>query len=209
MDYTGNSKSEKEPKAPAAKSEKKVEKVVTEPVVLKKKGIGRRFKGLLVEADLRSVAQYIMLDVLLPAARNTIVDATSRGIERMMYGEQAVRRRDFGPGPRITYNNPLRRQPIDPRMAPPSRGGGTVRVNRRPHDDIIFSSREEADLVLERLGDLIDQFQVATIADLGDLVGLTTSHVDHKWGWYSVVDASIQQIREGYLLALPDPEVIA
>lgn len=203
MDYQGNSKKEKEA---SNLPEKKVEKVVVGEVVVQKKSIGRKFRDLFIEADFKSVARYVVSDVLLPAIRNTIVDASTKGIERMMYGDSAIRRRNYGPGPRITYNNPLSR---GYRAAPPPRSPmGMVTPGRHVRDEFILSSREEAELVLERMNDIIDQYQVASVADLNELVGLHHTHVDQNWGWEYLGDVPIRQIREGYLIDLPPAEPI-
>lgn len=58
-------------------------------------------------------------------------------------------------------------------------------------------------MVLERLNDIIDRYEVASVADLHELVGLPTTHVDNKWGWENVRYAEVRQIREGFLLDLP------
>lgn len=209
-DYQGNAKKNK----PEPKPEKVIEKVVVGEVIVKKKSLGRKFKDLFIEADLRTVVRYVCSEVLLPAARNMIVDGASKGVERMMYGESAVRRSRYGPnsGPRITYNNPINRGYRDAsyrdttsRPTPPSGGPGSARQNQ---DTIILSSREEAELVLERLNDIIDTYEVVSVADLNDLVGLPTTYINNNWGWIFLGDVQIQQIREGYLLNMPPAEPI-
>ncbi len=105
-DYQGNSKKMKETEKIPPKN---IERVVVGEVVVHKKSIGRKFKDLFIEADFRTVIKYVATDVLLPAARNMIVDASTKGVERLLYGESAMRRRNFGTGPRITYNNPINR----------------------------------------------------------------------------------------------------
>ncbi len=205
-DYQGNSKKMKESeKIP----EKKVERVVASEVIIPKKSIGRKFKDLFIEADFKTVVKYVGSDVLLPAARNMIVDASSKGVERLLYGESAVRRRNYGPGPRVTYNNPINRgysgSPLQSSRHAPS-VLPEPRTSRHGRDNFILSSREEAELVLERMNDIIDTYEVASVADLNDLVGLPTTHVDNKWGWVYLGDVQIRQIREGYLIDFPPSE---
>jgi hypothetical protein len=90
----------------------------------------------------------------------------------------------------------------------PDQGPRSIRVNRRDANDIILTSREEAELVIERLIDIIDKYDVASLADLNDLLGLPTSHVDNKWGWTYLNNVEIRQIRNGYLIDLPSLEEI-
>lgn len=206
-DYQGNSKKAKEvEKVPA----KNVEKVVVGEVIVQKKSIGRKFKDLFIEADFKSVVRYIAADVMLPAARNMIVDASTKGVERLLYGESAIRRRNLGAGPRVTYNNPINRGYRDSSPFHTSRHAPPVspepRSSRHNRDEFIISSREEAELVLERMNDIIDTYEVASVADLNDLVGLPTTHVDNKWGWVYLGDVQIRQIREGYLIDFPPAE---
>lgn len=206
MDYQGNSKKSKEVQL---KPDKKVEKVVTGEVKTKAKPLGRKVKDVFVSADFRSVATYVAADVLLPALRNMIVDASTKGIERMMYGESASRRRGYsGSGPRVTYNNPISRNSQYVGSGPGSRHIPDPRVRRASQDDLILSSREEAEQVLSMLNDIIDQYEQASVADLNDLVGLPTSHVDNKWGWSYLGNADVRQLRDGYLINLPPAEPI-
>lgn len=206
MDYQGNSKKEKED-VPA----KNVEKVVVGTVIVQKKSLGRKFKDIFVEADFKTVVKYVISDVLIPAARNMIVDASTKGIERMMYGERAIHRSSFGSGPRITYNNPINRasyRPGPPQRLAPSIEQGARRSSQHDRGSFILSSREEAEQVLERMNDIIDTYEVASVADLNELVGFSSSHVDNKWGWIFLGDVPVRQVREGFLIDLPDPEPI-
>lgn len=203
MDYQSNSKKSKSPE-----KTKEVEKVVTGEVVSKPKPIGRKFKDIFITADFGSVVTYVGQEVLIPAARNMIVDTFTKGIERMMYGDTRPRHRrsysSYDRGPRVTYNSPVSRSAYrEPSTRPPA---GIER--RRDSRDIILSSRDEAELVIERLNDICDSYDVASVADLHDLVGLPTTHVDNKWGWSDVTSASVHQVREGYLLDLPPAEAI-
>jgi len=206
-DYAGNSKRAKQD---AGKPEKHVEKVVATEAVVMKKSLGRKFKDIFIAADFKSVMRAIFNEVLIPAARNTIVDATDQGVKRMMYGEATMRRRAASSGPRITYNNPINRGgyggpgPSRPAALVP----GESRSPRYQRDDFILSSREEAELVVERMQDIIDNYEVVSVGDLNDLVGLPTTYMDNKWGWTYIGDVQIRQIREGYLIDLPSAEPI-
>lgn len=206
-DYQGNSKKSKEAQNTPPKV---IEKVVVGEVIIPKKSLGRKFKDIFIEADFKTVVKYVVSDVLLPAARNTIVDASTKGIERLLYGDSAMRRRNYGSsGPRITYNNPIDRgyRSSGPsRFAPPvSPEPRSLQSNR---ETFILSSREEAELVVEQMVLIIDQYDTASVADLNQLVGIQTSHTDNKWGWSNLNNVQIRQIREGYLIDFPPAEYL-
>jgi hypothetical protein len=209
-DYQGNSnKSKEQHPAKGQPVEKKLEKAVFEQkVVARKKPLGLRIKEVIFGGEVNSAGRYIAGEVLLPAFRNLLVEATTKGIERMVYGDSAYDRRPTGNGykPKFTYNNPINSSgPRRPQANLPDQ------PRQRPrHDDteIIFGSRSDAELVLERLQDVIDQFQVTSMADLNEIVGLQTSHIDHKWGWENVRFAEIRQTRDGFVLNLPPAQPI-
>lgn len=74
-------------------------------------------------------------------------------------------------------------------------------------DEIILPTRVEADQVLERMFDLLDKYEIVTVADLYDLVGVDSNYTDEKYGWEDLRGADVDRLsRGGYLLDLPRPE---
>jgi len=208
-EFPGNANKDKDAKKPAPKTDKKIEKVVSGQVTERKKPFGQRFKDTFFGGEFRAARGYVVSEVLLPALRNLIVDATSKGIERMIYGDVSPRRPASRGGygsPKIQYNSPVQRErgPIFlPDQPPRSRG------RRQEINDILFVSREEAELVLERMVDIINDYDVVSKADLNELAGLQSTYVDNNWGWVDLRYASVRQTRDGFLLDLPPYEPLA
>lgn len=207
-DYTApKAKKKRRPDEPVP--EKNVEKVVTTEVIVKKRGIGTKIKNLFVEADLKSVVQYVTYDILIPAARSMIVEGAARGAERLIYGE-SVRRRGIGMqhGSRTTYNLPPDRggrvELRDPRTNPPGRSS----IPRRGRRDFFLQSREEADIILDAMFNLLSTYEVVSVHDLHELAGLPTSHVDQKWGWTDLKGVDVRPSRDGFYIDLPPEEPI-
>lgn len=212
MEFPSNSnKKDDQKKVP----EKKIEKVVTGQVITKRKSTGSKFKSVFFGGEFKGAFRYILADVLLPAARNLLVDATTKGIETIVYGESKRNgvRRTPEYSNRIQYNRPVNRG-VDPYerdrpFMPGQRTNRPIRSETRQQScDIILSTREEAELVLERLIDIVDMYEVVSLADLYDLVGLPSNHTDNKWGWTFLNNGLVTQVREGYLLQLPPMEAI-
>lgn len=189
---------------------KKIEKVVTGEVVKQKRPIGVRFKEVFFGGEFKSATRYIAADVLLPAMRNLVVDAVESGIKRIVYGEGQFSRgrthatQDYRP--RTTYNQPIDRSRSRAYLPdqPPRPVGGS----RQGVDDLVLVSREEAEAVLDGLNTIIQKYDVVSVADLYELVGLPSTHVDNKWGWTTLHHSAIRQVRNGYLLELPRAEEI-
>jgi hypothetical protein len=198
VDYPANSKRGKDAPVEKARPEKVVEGAVTR----RKKGLRDKLAQTFLSEDSSSVFTYVVVDVLVPAAKNAISDAISQGIERMLFGDIRTRRAPVGGGRPGGYTN-YSRMHEEPRRE-------MTRQARATHDfsDIVLASRGDAEDVIDRLRDLISQYETATVADLYDLVGLTGDFTDDKWGWYDLRVASVRAVRGGYLLNLPRTQPI-
>jgi hypothetical protein len=205
-EFPGNSNKSKENNPPA----KKIEKVVTGEVVVKQKGVGTKFKEIFFGGDAKTAALYVTADVLLPALRNLLVDSVTKGAERLVFGESVHTRRrpemrsSEMRNSQVLYNR-MRRESIPTRgVEGPRRPSSVYQRERREFEDHIVETKAEADLVVERLMDIIDVYDVVSLADLKELLGLEhDQHTDNKWGWTHLKNVEIRAVRDGYLIALP------
>lgn len=194
---------------PSETPEKRVERVVETTAIQRKKPLGRRFLETFVGGDAKGVLGYVMMDVLLPAAKDMVADAVSTGIERMLFGDarSSSRRSGYRPGATggsgyVSYN----------RFSSPGVKRDEHRTissrarSRHEFDEIILATRVEAEEVVDRLFDLVSKYESATVADLYELVGISGNYMDEKWGWTDLRGASIRRVRNGYLLDLPRAE---
>lgn len=200
MDYTGNSKRIKGEGVP---EKKEITPVVTGAVTIKKKSLGQKMKDTFIAADFGSVANYVVTQVLIPAARAMIADSATKGVERLLYGDRTPSRGGLG-APRMTYGgSPMMTNYRAPQTRPPVSG---PRYPRAAGNDYIIPSRDEAMSVLQSMHDILEMYQVVTVADLHELMGLQTNHVEQKWGWVHLAGSTVRPDRDGYLLELPQAE---
>lgn len=205
-EFPGNTNKDKDtarsrPQQPKAKVEKKVQQIVKSDATVVKPSFGSRFKDTFLGGEFRSAKTYIFMDVVLPALRNLVVDMTSKGVERLIYGETRRSRSLDVNRPRVQYHSPTSRfapssGPMLPEQPPLTR-------QRRPIGEVKLAIKEEADAVLEQMKDIVDQYQVVSVADLYEMCGLPTNYTDNDWGWYSLVPSSVRQARDGWLIDLP------
>lgn len=184
------------------REEKKVEKVVTAGVVTKKPSFLKRFKEAFFGEDVGSVGAYILYDVLIPAMRDTIEDMVNNGLHMLLTGDSRSRRNEGRRG-YVSYNSYSRNYSVGSR----DRDRDQRSISRRSSEvqDIICEDRSEAEQVIDELYELIDRYGQATVADLYDLVGVTTSFTDNNWGWTSLANARVNRVSGGYLIDLPRP----
>src|SRR5690606_17881328 len=69
----------------------------------RKKSLGKKISETFTGDDARSVGEYVLFDVVIPAAKTMISDAVGQGVERMLFGE--ARRPRTGGGSRTNYTS--------------------------------------------------------------------------------------------------------
>jgi hypothetical protein len=177
--------------------QKNVQRVVRGRIKVKKKSFLNNLSQSFFGETTDSVLSYILTEVLLPAAKNTISEMVSGGIEMLLFGETkgSVRRNKDPNKTYVSYGSFYNKD--RPREAP--------RRAARQFDDIILENRAEAQEVLDDLVELIENYDSASVADFYDLIGTTGDHTDHKFGWTNLSRAAVERVRDGYIVALPRP----
>lgn len=178
------------------------------PVVqakVKKKSFGKKLAGSIVseESNKNSVIDYILYDVLIPAAKSTISDMVTGGIEMLLFGEKKSSNsrvnRSRGTS-YVNYNGYSRDSARRDHLRRESRA-------RFWNDDIFFNTRGEGERVIDSMIDMADQFEYVSVADLYSLVGVDSQYTDNNYGWTlnMVTKATIERTRDGYVLDIPQP----
>jgi hypothetical protein len=207
QDFPPNSHRAKEA---AAEEPKRVERVTSGEAVRRKRGLGKQFKGVFINGDAKSALNYMAVEVIVPAARDTLIDALQGGIEKLIYGDTKPKRSSgamsgYASLGHVNYQR-MGASAAQPKSAQPrmlSRGSRA----RHDFDEIVIPSRQEAEEVIDRLFDLLDRYGSASVADLYELTGIQGSHTDVKWGWFNLRGARAARLRSGgYLLDLPEPQ---
>jgi hypothetical protein len=199
-----------QPTESAAPDDKKLEKVITNEVIRRKQPLTKRLAQTFFGGSAKSAAQYVMMEVLLPAAKDAVADAFSQGVERIIFGEtRSASRRGGFRGVNLVPNNFTAYNRItSPSGVAPYQPNNTLSPQARAHhnfDEIILATRPEALAVITRLQGLITTYGSCTVADMYAIMEITSEYTDNKYGWTSLQGADIVRIREGYLLDLPRP----
>jgi hypothetical protein len=185
--------------------DKKVESVVKGDVKRRKKPLGKRFHETFLGGDARGTANYVVFSVLIPAAKDMLVEAGAQGIERLVYGES--RRRPSGRPPMASGNiqYPYNRPSAAVSDRPPAALSRRART-RFDFDEIILQTRGEAEEVLDRMYDLLSRYESVSVADLYELTGVQSAHTDQKWGWVDLRGSGLTRTRQGgWVIDLPEP----
>lgn len=214
MDFPPNSEASRtkrpEKEAPKLEEPKKIEKVVTGEVVRRKKPLGKRLMETFIGGSAKSAWEYVVSDILVPAARDTIADVVSQGIERIIFGENRSSSRR---GRSIVGNNYVNYQrysssSVSRREDPRERDRSIDRRARGmlDYEDLVISTRHEAEDVIDAMKNRIDRYDTASVGDLYEALGIQGAFTYDNYGWVDLHGARVVRVRDGYVLDLPRPE---
>lgn len=179
-----------------ADNERKLEKVAKGRVSDKKRG---ERQGVLYE-----IGHYLLHDIAIPAVKDFLWDGVSSSLSMFLYGDTKRGQRNRPSASRVSYSS-YYDDPRDSRRhdaAPKTRRGFE-------YDDIIFDSKGDAEVVLDRMCETIETYGFVTILDLYDLADLSApTHTSNRYGWTNLRSAETVRVRDGYILKLPRAQVI-
>lgn len=186
---------------PANSNRKPVERVTSKPAIVKDRTIQQKARDAFLGDDVKSVGDFLVWDVVVPAVKNTISDMVTTGVNRLLFGENrtplSTARTDH-----TSYSRVYR-----DRGDSSSRNRGFVKpVGQYDFSRIVIQSRTEAEEVLNNLDRTIEEYDFAAVSDFYDYVGVSKEYTDDRWGWRDLRGASIMRVAEGYVINLPRPE---
>ena len=174
--------------------------MVTGEVVRKQKSKIQNVAETFFGGDLKDVASYVVVDVMIPAAKDMLYDTVSQGFSRLLFGE--VRQRTASTNREYTSYGSMSRDRSMRRVDQSRRD----RISSNDFDDITFRDRRDAEAVMDTLMDTIDHYGQCSVADLLKAAGMSPKYTDYDSGWHDLSRASISRYRDGYVLNMPRTE---
>ena len=179
-------------------------KVVAKAKVVKKSRIKEALRTFFAQ-DLPEIAEHLVVDVAIPAAKNAITDMVTQGIQQLLYGEVDRRRPTAG---YTSYSSSSRSSYRGSSYRPRERDREPRQQKPTSVDDLVFDTRGEAVDVIEYIAETIEQYGQVSVADLMSSVGIQPRYTDERWGWTTTDAFELRQIREGWLVSADRPDPI-
>lgn len=172
--------------------EKRTTKVVSGPVKTREKSGLQKLTRIFIPEDIQSVKRYIIEDVVVPYFQDIILDAAKawfntngRSGNKKSSTSSRISYREFYDSP-----GPSRSVPVD-------------RERERRWEDVVLSSRIEADDVLSRMDEILSRYRRVSVADFYDCVGITSVYTDNNYGWTDLSSARVYHVSNGYMIKFP------
>lgn len=190
-DYKPNSNRFKEEQK-NAQPEKRAEKVITGKVITRKKSAFSKIADEFISDEAKNIKSYVFGEVIIPAAKKVISDIVTDVVDMVLYGgSRGGRKRSTAD--RVSYRN----------YYDEPRSNRTATEPKYSFDEVVVSTRGEAQDVLSRMDELMDTYGLVRVADLYDLVGKSCDWTANKYGWTNIRNADIIRVRDGYLIKMP------
>lgn len=192
------------------KKQPEVEAIVKNPVKVRS-SLGRKLKETFFTTDGQTVLEYVIFEILTPSLKDMVTGVIFGAVERSVYGES---RGGYRPGPSVRPQP--RAYSAYHRVSTPGPSVSHTPQPVRPETghsagDIIFATRVEAGMVLDRLVHMIQNQEydgVVSVATLKSLVDLHSDWSDYKYGWSDLTGATVRRAGGGYILDLPPVRLI-
>lgn len=199
--YKPNSHKYKQEQKEAAEKPK-FEKVVSGNVTTKKKSGLSKFVDGFISEDAKDVKSYVLTDIIIPGIKKGIFDIITKGADRIFYGKSGSKS-GRSTADRYSYT----------KCWSSDRDGDRPRSVETPsqfdYEMFVFDDRGDAEAVLARMKESVEEYGHVSIADLYDMCEKTAPYTMHKYGWTDLRNAYVDLTREGYVIRLPRAVVIA
>lgn len=189
----------------------KVETVVVNEAVAGKKPLGRRMRDMFFPGAGRSVAQFVFADVVIPQIKDMAAEAVREIIERLIFDDRGNASRRSSPnryGGRTGYTNYGASYSGRSHVARSTREehGPNASLRTDSIEYIVLKSRVEAEGVLDAMLEVIEKYELVSVADLKSMISWSAELTDQDWGWDNLSSARVSRDRNGYVLQLPKPQ---
>ncbi len=151
---------------------------------------------------IRNIGNSLFDTIVVPALQSLTEDFAGEAVRMLVRGGKTVSK--GAPGKHTSYHSQYSKRAR-------RRGattGRTVNRTQEVYEDIYFDYREDAEMVLGRMMELIAEYRWATIGDLHSLAGIDSNYTHERYGWTDLQRTRVQHTTDGYLITFPEPEYI-
>lgn len=206
-DLKPNSNKYKSQQSEREKKDKLKSVVDKSSVVSTRKPIGKKIVDTFVTEDSNDIKSWLIMDVIIPGIKNTVLDMlqmaffgeiTSRGRSSRYDSRSRTNYSSYYGGSSRSRNSRSRYDERD----------RYERDEKLDYSNIILRNRGDAERVIEELRNRIRDCNAASIADLFDLLDLSSKYTDNNWGWTDERDIGIRRVSSGFLIDVAEPRYL-
>lgn len=195
----------------ASKEREKVKPIIDrDKIVSTKKPLGKKFAETFLTEDVDDVKTWLIKDVIIPGIQDTILDMLSMAFRGESYSRGRSRNdRRNRYDDRTSYSSYYRGS--DDRRDRESR---RRRDDRYESDDlvdfrnIVLRERAAAERIIDEMRRRIIDTGSVSIAELLDMIDVSSRYTDNNWGWDDERDIKIRRVSSGFLIDVCEPRYL-
>lgn len=187
-----------------------VKSLVTQRRQKKEDGFWDKFKRAWFGDTVDNVADHVIFEIAVPAAKATLADMISNGFEILLFGQSSGRRTGSRSATQAGYSGMYRRESSRDRIAERRRDVLDTAYVWETVDPPL--SKAEGRSVLADMRDIAEDHDYVTVAETLTMIGFQKNDIEWTWegrGWYPEDlrndIAGLREVRGGYILDLPRP----
>lgn len=179
---------------------------VSNPVAkgrLKKDSTAKKAVKSMIKVDGHQIKEFVFGEVLIPTLKDAVYKIITNGLSMVLFDRVDGPResRSGLTGTRISYSGYYRGDN-------PPRESRSDRYSRResfvPDGQIVYTTRQEAEDIIDGMADIIDQYGQVSIADMYDLSDVSAPpHTYNRYGWRTTRDFYTRHTADGWVIVTP------
>lgn len=170
---------------------------------LKKDSTAKKVAKSMIKVDGHQIKDFVFGEVLIPTIKDAVYKIVTNGLSMVLFDRVDGSRgsRSGLSGTRISYSGYYRGDN-------PPRESRSDRYSRResfvPDGQIVYTTRQEAEDIIDGMADIIDQYGQVSIADMYDLSDVSAPpHTYNRYGWRTVRDFYTRHTADGWVIVTP------
>ena len=163
----------------------------------KKKSFRERLTDSFLVSSGDDIKDRVIFDWIIPGVKNILEDI----VHMLLFGDGVTR--DSG---RPRGERRLLRKSYDKYYDEDKRKNDSELQNRSKNPELTYPTRAEAQDVLNKMVDILDEYGRVTVKDLYSLSKLSTDFAMSNWGWRDLTGSKPIPCGNRYLLKLPKSE---
>lgn len=163
-----------------------------------------RLSDIFTPEDTSSVASFVFTRLIIPRLQVLAVDTINAVARAIFLGERTSEPSRKTPGGYTSYQGYYggEKKPAT-KLSSSKKTNGSFQFQ-----DVVVDSYGDAQLILDRLDEQLDDQGYVTVSYLYEAAGLPCPFTGNYYGWENISSARIVTDSDGYLIEMPEPHAL-
>lgn len=162
-----------------------------------------RLSDIFTPEDTSSVASFVFTRLIIPRLQVLAVDTINAVARAIFLGERTSEPSRKTPGGYTSYQGYYEEKKPASKLSSSKKTNGSFQFL-----DVVVDTYGDAQLILDRLDEQLDDQGYVTVSYLYEAAGLPCPFTGNYYGWENISSARIVTDSDGYLIEMPEPHAL-